>query len=164
MLNFPLRWTLRKYFSILNFEWWIFVWSMLNSWCYNHKLCASSLIPFLSMTKGEKSDDLYHFDSMTYIKIDWSLRMSYMPCKILENITRLIDHIESMPYIDIMKFMLKIFISYRSKNCPISFDLWFSSKFRIYYCLMRITISSTVRTYRFMLEFNGWNSSVFIFS
>ena len=49
--------------------------------------------------------------------------MSYMPCKILENITRLIDHIESMPYIDIMKFMLKIFISYRSKNCLLSFDL-----------------------------------------
>ena len=91
--------------------------------------------------------------------------MSYMPCKmpckILENITRLIDHIESMPYIDIMKFMLKIFIFYRSKNCLLS---WFLSKLRIYYCLMRITISSTVRTYRFMLEFNGWNSSVFIFS
>ena len=87
--------------------------------------------------------------------------MSYMPCKILENITRLIDHIESMPYIDIMKFMLKIFISYRSKNCPISFDLWFSSKFRIYYCLMRITISSTVRTYWFMLEFNGMEFKCF---
>ena len=31
------------------------------------KLCASSLIPFLLMTKGEKSDDLYHFNSMTYM-------------------------------------------------------------------------------------------------
>ena len=46
-----------------------------------------------------------------------------MPCKILENITRLIDHIESMPYIYIMKFMLKIFIACRSKNRPLSFDL-----------------------------------------
>ena len=113
MLNFPLRWTLGKYFSILNFEWWIFVWSMLNSWCYNHKLCASSLIPFMLMTKGEKSDDLYHFDSMTYMNcksfskslricLAKSLRkvidrwLSYMPCKILENIIRLIDHIECM--------------------------------------------------------------------
>ena len=53
--------------------------------------------------------------------------MSYMPCKmpcnILENIARLIDHIESLPYIYIMKFMLKIFISYRSKNCLLSFYL-----------------------------------------
>ena len=53
--------------------------------------------------------------------------MSYMPCKmpckILENITRLIDHIESMPYIYIMKFMLKIFISCHSENCPLSLDL-----------------------------------------
>ena len=49
--------------------------------------------------------------------------MSYMPCKILKNIARLIDHIESMPYIYIMKFMLKIFISCRSKNCLLSFDL-----------------------------------------
>ena len=30
-------------------------------------VCASILIPFLLMTKGEKSDDLYHFDSMTYM-------------------------------------------------------------------------------------------------
>ena len=48
--------------------------------------------------------------------------MSYMPCKIFENIARLIDHIESMPYIYIMKFMLKIFISCRSKNRPLSLD------------------------------------------
>ena len=65
--EFSFRWTLRKYFSILNFGWWIFVWSMLNSWYYNHKLYSSSLIPFLLMTKGEKSDDLYYFDSMTYM-------------------------------------------------------------------------------------------------
>ena len=49
--------------------------------------------------------------------------MSYMPCKIFENIARLIDHIESMPYIYIMKFMLKIFLSYLSKNCLLSYDL-----------------------------------------
>ena len=49
--------------------------------------------------------------------------MSYMPCKILESIARLIDHIEGLPYIYIMKFMLKIFIFYRSKNCLLSFDL-----------------------------------------
>ena len=41
------------------------VWSMIKS-LYD-KLCASSLIPFLLMTKGEKSDDLYHFNSMTYM-------------------------------------------------------------------------------------------------
>ena len=46
-----------------------------------------------------------------------------MPCKIFENIARLIDHIESMPYIYIMKFMLKIFISCCSKNRSLLFDL-----------------------------------------
>ena len=49
--------------------------------------------------------------------------MSYMPCKIFENIARLIDHIESMSNMYIMKFMLKIFISCRSKNCLLSLDL-----------------------------------------
>ena len=127
----------------------LFLWSSI-SW----------LVSFCWWQRG-RSDDLHQNDSMTNMNYKNLCDMNVLyDLQILENITRLISwnlywkSLSSVWYecliwlanpwkyhkIDIMKFILKIFIFCRSKIRPVSFNLWFSSKFRTYYCLMRITI------------------------